>query len=207
MQLNAPLDDILGTPSHVRVLRALYRLPAGLAVSAREVARRASLSHPTASKALASLAQQGLVTRTRSPRASAFELRRSHTAVEQLGALFAWEGRLRQELVAFLRTEILHRASGSVTAAYLFGSAAEGDMTASSDIDVAVLHAPCAAERLQVALEEIAAGVEERFGNRLSFILSASAPEQLQSSRRAGYRLWRKVLRRGLPILETEAGG
>jgi predicted nucleotidyltransferase len=202
MRLEAPLDDIFAGPSHVRVLRALYRLPAGLAASAREIGRRAGVSHPTASKALASLAEQGVVTRTRAPRTTAFELSRTHTAVVRLMPLFDWEERIQQELIDHLRTEILRRAPSSVTAAYLFGSAAAGDMTPTSDIDAAVLHAPCTTEAVTVAMEEIAETVQQRFGNRLSFILSNTSIAELQRSRHPGSRLWKQILREGIPILD-----
>lgn len=202
MRLQSPLDDIFRGPSHVRVLRALHQLPVGLSASAREIARRAGVSHPTASKALASLAEQGVVARTRAPRALAFELRRTHAAVERLTALFEWEEGLLQELIDLLRTEVVRHASSSVTAAYLFGSAAEGGMTGTSDIDVAVLHQAGAGESVTDALEEIGESVQQRFGNRLSFILEDIPAEELQRSRRQGLRLWRKILRDGIPILE-----
>ena len=205
MRLQSPLDDIFRGPSHVRVLRALHQLPVGLPASAREIARRAGVSHPTASKALASLAEQGLVARTRTPRATAFELRRSHTAVERCSALFGWEEQLRRELIDLLRTEILGHAPESVTAAYLFGSAADGEMTAASDIDIAVLHAPGGAASVTAAMEEIADRVQERFGARLNFLLSDSPREEPQKPRRPGSRLWRQILRDGLPILDPQA--
>jgi predicted nucleotidyltransferase len=205
MRLDAPLDDIFRSPSNVRVLRALHQLPAGLSASAREIARRAGVSHPTASKALASLAEQGVVARTRAPRASAFELRRTHTAVERLTSLFEWEERLRRELIDLLRTEILGRARSSVTAAYLFGSAAKGDMTATSDLDIAVLHTACTTESVTAALQEIGETIQRRFGNRLSFILADRPLEELQESRREGFRLSRRILREGIPILDSQA--
>lgn len=204
MRLQAPMDDIFAGPSHVRVLRALYRLPAGLAASAREIARRAGVSHPTASKALASLAEQGILTRTRAPRSTAFELSRTHTAVERLTSLFDWEACLRQELIDHLRTEILQRAPRSVTAAYLFGSAAAGDMTPTSDIDLAVLHVPCTTEDVTTAMEEIGETVQQRFGNRLSIILSDTPIAELQRRRRPGSRLWEQILREGVPILDAQ---
>ncbi len=205
MRLQAPLDDLFRGPSHVRVLRALHQLPAGLPASAREIARRAGVSHPTASKALASLAEQGVVVRSRAPRTTAFELRRGHAAAERLGALFEWEERLPRELIALLRTEIVGRAPGCVTAAYLFGSAAAGEMSPASDVDVAVVHAPGAAACATAALEEIGDRVRERFGNRLSFLLAESSPEEPRKPRRAGSRLWRSILRDGIPILDPEA--
>lgn len=202
MRLQAPLDDLFAGPSHVRVLRALHGLPAGLPASAREIARRAGISHPTGSKVLASLAEQGVVIRRRAPRAPAFELSRAHTAVERLTPLFEWEERLRQELFDRLRGELLRRASSSVAAAYLFGSAARGEMTHTSDIDVAVLHAPGATETVTTAMEEIGETVQQRFGNRLTFILTEATISELQESRGPGSRLWKQILREGIPILE-----
>ena len=201
MRLRDPLDDIFRGPSHVRVLRALHQLPAGLAASAREIARRAGVSHPTAAKALSSLAEQGVVARTRAPRAIAFELRRTHTAVGRLVTLFEWEDGLVHELIGLLRTEIFRHASSSVTAAYLFGSAAEGGMTPRSDIDVAVLHGAGATEHVTAVMQEIGESVQERFGNHLSFILTDTPLEALHKSRREGSRLWRRILREGIPIL------
>ena len=61
MQLETPLDQVLQTGTHVRVLRALVALPPGLAASARDIARRAGVAHTTASRALQSLAAQGIV--------------------------------------------------------------------------------------------------------------------------------------------------
>jgi predicted nucleotidyltransferase len=205
MRLEAPLDDIFAGPSHVRILRALYRLPAGLPASAREIARRAGVSHPTASKVLASFAEQGIVTRTRAPRATAFELCRAHTAVERLTPLFDWEERLRQELIDLLRTQILRRASSSVAAAYLFGSAAGGEMTPRSDIDLAILHEPCATEDVTAALEEISEEIQQRYGNRLSFILTDAPIAELQKRRGPGSRLWKQILREGIPILQPRS--
>lgn len=202
MRLTDPLDDIFRSPSFVRVLRALHHLPVGLAASAREIARRAGVSHPTASKALAALTEQGLVTRARTARAHAFELRRTQTATQQLATLFEWEGQLRQELISFLRTEIQRHAPGSVTGAFLFGSAAEGDMTPGSDIDVAILVAAGEARRVATAMERIAEDVRERFGNHLGVLLEDAPVEKLQKSRRTRHRLWRRILREGAPILD-----
>lgn len=202
MRLQTPLDDIFRSPSYIRVLRALYHLPLGLQASAREIARRSGVSHPTASQALTSLTEQGIVTRRRAPRSSAFELRRTHTAAEELASLFQWEEELRQELIALLRAEIARSAPSAITAAYLFGSAAEGGMEPTSDIDVAVLHPAGAAETVTAAMQGIADRVQERFGNRLSYILSDAPLQELRESRREGSPLWRQIVRTGIPILE-----
>lgn len=206
MRLDDPLNDVFQGSSHVRVLRALYHLPMGFAASAREIARRSGLSHPTASKVLSSLAEQGLVTRSRAPRAAAFELRRTHTAAEPLAALFDWESDLQKEVLSFLREEISRHAPSLVIAAYLYGSAVTGDMRSASDIDVAVLHAEGEGECVAAVMEEIGEKVRERFGNPLSVLLTDASVEELQRSRRTRSRLWREILREGLPILDPQTG-
>lgn len=75
-------------------------------------------------------------------------------------------------------------------------------MTSTSDIDVAVLHQEGASEGVTDALEDIGESVQRRFGNRLSFILEDLPAEELQRSRREGLRLWRQILRDGIPILD-----
>lgn len=201
MRLDAPLDDMFRSRSYVRVLRALYQLPRGLPASAREIARRAGVSHPTASSVLASLADQGLVARTRAPRIDSFELRRTHAGGEKLISMFDWESQLRHELASFLRDEI-RRHAPAVTGAFLFGSAARGDMDPASDIDLALLCPADATAHVMAAMDEIGEGVRERFGNRLSVILADAALDELQEPRRKGSQLWRQIIREGIPIIE-----
>jgi predicted nucleotidyltransferase len=200
MRIDRPLDDAFRTRSHVRVLRALDELPAGFAVSARELARRAGISHPTASSVLASLAEQGAVARSMAPRADLFRLNEKHVLTERLRPLFAWERQLRDELVSVLRQEIRQHAA-QVRAAYLFGSVARGEATATSDIDVAVRCSPDQADEVNEAMSEVAEVVRSRFGNRLNVIVGVSAA-QLRGADRRGRRLWDRIAREGIPIIE-----
>jgi DNA-binding transcriptional ArsR family regulator len=131
MHLTYPLDDVFASRSHVRILRALDELPDGISVSARELARRSGLSHPTASKVLESLGRQGMVVARRAPRADAFELNRRHKLVEKLRPFFEWEQQLFGEFMAFLGRQI--ERTPSISAAYLFGSVVRGEMTPGSD--------------------------------------------------------------------------
>src|SRR5680860_1614683 len=45
MRFDSPIDDLFLNRSHVRILRALLRLPEGLPASGREIARRAGVTH------------------------------------------------------------------------------------------------------------------------------------------------------------------
>ncbi len=203
MRMDHPLDDFFRSRSHVRVLRALEQLPDGLAVSAREVARRSGLSHPTALSVLGSLTDQGIVLRRVAPRVDAFELNRQHVLAERLRVLFEWEGQLRGEFLGFLRKEI-ERKARTVAAAYLFGSATRGEMLLASDIDLAVVCSPAQAEEIEGAMGRVADAVRYRFGNRLSLIIGLSPVEQLGQAGRKGHRLWARILKEGIPVIEEE---
>jgi predicted nucleotidyltransferase len=200
LRLDRALNDLFQTRSHVRVLRALVELPVGFSTSARDVARRAGLSHPTASKVLASLVDQGVVEVKRAPRADAFELNRDHVAAERLRPLFEWERKLDEELVNFLRDEI-NRIRDPVSAAVLFGSAVRGEITPSSDIDIAVFCEPETVEPVTAAMEEVGEAVRRRFGNRLSTVVAPAPLDELLKSGRKGFRLWRQIAREGVPVI------
>jgi predicted nucleotidyltransferase len=123
---------------------------------------------------------------------------------QKLASLFDWEEGLLGELVALLRTELQRRARRTVTAAYLFGSVVEGGMTPESDIDVAVVHRAGGGASVTAAMEEVGERVQQRFGNRVSFLLGEEPLDALQSSRRQGARLWWQILQDGVPILEPK---
>jgi len=203
MRLVNALDDIFAGRSQVRVLRALDELPDGLAVSARELARRSGLSHPTVSSVLAGLTDQGVVHARRAPRGDAFELNRRHAVSERLRPLFDWERHLLREFVTFLAEQIRRRAP-RISAAYVFGSAVRGEMTSDSDVDLAVIVLnPADASGTSAALVEVAEAIRLRFGNRLDVIIGLSAIDELQRPRRPGHRLWATVAREGIQVIES----
>lgn len=202
MRLTHPLDDTFAGRSHVRVLRALDELPDGLPVSARELARRSGLSHPTASNVLGSLVSQGIVLARRGPRTDAFELNRRHVLFEKLRPIFEWERQLLQGLMVFI-VQAIERLAPGVSAAYLFGSVARGEMTAFSDIDLAVIVLdPSEAAETESELDRVADAVRERFGNRLSVTIGSSPIDQLRRPSRPGHRFWTRVFREGIAVID-----
>lgn len=201
MQIGRPLDDLFRSRSHIRVLRALDALPPGLAVSARDLARRSGLSHPTASSVLRFLSHQGLVLARRAPHADAFELNRAHVLTPKLMALFEWERQLRGELVAFLCREIT-RHTHAVSAAYLFGSAVGNEMAAASDIDVAIVCPTGKEEDVEAAMEPVATAVRNRFGNHLNAIIRSS-PVGPTGRPGKGHRLWARIVSEGIPVIDA----
>jgi predicted nucleotidyltransferase len=201
MRIPHPLDDVFPSRSHVRILRALDELPDGVPVSARELARRSGLSHPTASNVLASLGRQGIVVARRAPRADAFELNQRHVLVEKLRLLFEWERQLFREFTTFVAEAI--EGTPGVSAAYLFGSAVRGEMTSFSDIDLAVIvNDTSEIAEAESGLDQVADAVRERFGNRLNVTLGLSPINQLRRPSRPGHRFWTRVVREGIAVID-----
>lgn len=200
MNLYRPLDELLASAGHLKVIRALFALPDGVSFSGREIARRASLAPHRTSAILSQLADHGLVFVTRAPRLALYELNRSHVVAGALGRLLQWEEELRDQLVKDVRTRLSRHAS-KFDAAFLYGSVAWGEMTPKSDIDLLVL-APKDPGRVNRALEDLAKMIRSRYGNRLEPLVLPISRTELEKGARAGKRLWRRILQDGILVLE-----
>ena len=195
MRLEAPLDDLFSNRSHVRVLRALHRLPRGFAASGRELARRAGIAHPTALRALALLVNIGVVMTDRGLGRDAYALNHDHLLAAHLATLFGAEAAIGEELVSFLR-ESLRVVGPKVQKATLFGSAVWGESTPDSDIDVAVSCSREDLDEVESALRELGEVVHRRYGNRLSPLVYSRA-----RSRKSG--IWKRIDRDGIPLIRS----
>ena len=69
-----PLDPVFQTRSHVRILRALAHLGDHINLTARDVARRAEISHPRALQVLRELERTGVVRAHRAATHAIYEL-------------------------------------------------------------------------------------------------------------------------------------
>jgi predicted nucleotidyltransferase len=203
MRLDLALNDVLRTGSHVRLLRMLDAQTSGVPVSAREAARRAGISHPTASKGLGELTSQGLATVLRIPQTDLYELNREHVLYEPLHMLFERERAVRQELLAVLRKRLAKRLRQG-QAAYLFGSAAKGEMNSRSDIDLAIVM-PKQKGELGPELSDIEDEIQQRFGTRLNVIVGTKELVTTGKRRRAGRELWDVITREGLQVFPAGA--
>jgi predicted nucleotidyltransferase len=204
MRLNQPLNDIFASGTHVKLLRALCTLPAGVAVSARDLARRAGVSHPRASVVLGGLAEEGVATVQRLPRTDLFGLNREHVLAELLVQVFVRESQLRFELLSFVARELKRRRL-PVIQARIFGSAARGESTSASDVDLALV-APRESVRLvEAAAQELAETVRKRFGTRLNVLVGSPTLDALIRSGRTGRNVWQAVKREGIDVLGTAA--
>lgn len=195
------LEDLFATRSHVKVLRALVRLPRSKAASGREIARGAGVTHPTALKALDVLAERGVVTTSFAGRTFRYRLNYDHVAYPLVRSAFEWETGLSSRLLEFLRDALSSRIPG-LRAAYVFGSVARGDATLRSDLDVAVLCEPDFTEAAEEALIDLQPDVQSRFGWRLSPMVRSQSIRWLRSF---GPSVWKHILAEGVPIIEDGA--
>lgn len=201
MRYRHTLDDVLRNSSHVRVLRALFSFPP-TPVGAREVARRAGISHPTASAVLDDLLDTGLVALSGPGRASGFVLNEGSALAEQLRPLFRWEASALDELTAFLRSHL--EAMPGVTDAFIFGSVARAAETSHSDLDLAVICDAAHERRIEEDIFDVAAAVRRRFGSHVNPIVRAGPLDRLCHGRSQGHRLWRKIRDEGVPVVGSD---
>lgn len=149
--LRHPLNAALASAGHVRVLRAL--VAAGQAPqSAPQLAVASGLTPPGTRGVLESLAAQGLLVVHGAGRAQLYALSLRHPTSAALVALFTAEGARWASALVALRAALAAQGSG-VVAAWLYGSAARGEDTADSDVDIAaVVESTAVAEALRTAL-------------------------------------------------------
>lgn len=189
------LDSIFRNSSHVRVLRALCRMPEGLTVSGREAARRAGVAHPTASKALTEIAETGLLTVSRAPRSDAYAINRVHYLARAIANLFEAEADTVAQLAAFLTSAL--DGLKCVDSAALFGSVVSGDAEPGSDVDL-VVHCPGSdSEHIESALEALADRTRQVFGRDLGYVFSTRV-------RRPTRGAWSEAATHGLRLIEGE---
>lgn len=199
MRLEAPLDDLFASASHIRLLRALFALPAEIGRSGRDLARRANVSHPRASEVLANLADQGLVEVERLPRIDLFRVNLRHALAEPLAKLFELEPRLKFELLSLVARELKARRL-PVKQARIFGSAARGTMAATSDVDLALVTSRESVAAVEAAGQEIAEIARKRFGTRLNVLVGSPSLERLSKNRRPGKGVWEAIEREGIDV-------
>lgn len=161
------------------VLRALAGTDAPLGV--REVARVAGVSANRASQVLSELADHGVVLVEERGGGRFCRLNRAHLAVDALVALVD----LRIRMIDFLRVEIGSWRRRPLHAS-LFGSAARGDGTTRSDLDLLVVRPPDAGDDDRWEEQLFASGetVLAATGNRAAWFVTT--PADLARAVRAG---------------------
>jgi predicted nucleotidyltransferase len=199
MRWDDPLNGIFASASHVRLLRALFSLPSDMSTSGRDLARRAGVSHPRANQVLADLAEQGVVAVQRLPRTDLYRANRNHALAKSLGELFELEPKLKRQLLSLVARELKARRL-PVKEARIFGSAARGEMKATSDVDLALVTSRDSVAGVEAAAQEIAEKARERFGTRLNVLVGSRSIERLSKSRQARQGAWRAIEREGIDV-------
>lgn len=199
MDFVRPFDSIFGTRGSLAVIRALIDLPPGLSVSARDLARRAGVSHPTVLSVVENLHTQGMIRARREPKRDSYSLNKDHLLARKLSELFEWESSLHRELTRVIKTEVKKIIPG-VQLAVLFGSSVANGLIATSDIDLFLLVPKT--DDLESREMQLQDAIQDRFGNRLSVITeSVTRNEFIERSNRNP--LWRRVLNEGQALIGT----
>ena len=103
--LRNPLNDLLGTEAHVRLLRVLANEVDG-PLTASNAAERAGLTIPGTHKALKRLLQSGFVLRVGGGRKHQYELRRSDKLMKAVLRLFQSEKERFESLISAIKDRI-----------------------------------------------------------------------------------------------------
>jgi hypothetical protein len=101
-----PLDRVFGSPSHVRVLRALDDLRADEALTARRIALLAAVSHPRAGKILKELGTMGLTRSWWGRNHSTHRPNRRHELWSLLSSIFDWERQAGDHVLHAVRSTL-----------------------------------------------------------------------------------------------------
>ena len=91
---NSPLDDILASRSHIRVLRVLALLGNDINLTGRDIARRAGISRTRAQAVLVELVASSVVARYPGATWAIYEINVDHPMAEGIPSLFKAERQL-----------------------------------------------------------------------------------------------------------------
>ncbi|MEA3199335.1 MAG: hypothetical protein QOE90_763 [Thermoplasmata archaeon] len=198
MTASAPLDDVIGGKTSVRVLRVLSLFPEK-EFTGRQLAQMAGGAPSKVIQELGRLREAGIVTRQTHGRTHAWRANREHVVFRLLRPAFEAERDLPGVMLATLRKGVRDER---VTRAILFGSFARGDETARSDVDLLVLTRRASdVEDVRKRLDHLAIRLGERFGAQLSAIVhpESDLPRLRKTALLGNVRAEGRVLRGDMP--------
>lgn len=159
MRLASPAAALLGE-NDTRLLLELYRRAEPL--SGRQIAANAGVPLTTAQRTLGRYADAGIVKAVPVAHATLYELNRSHVLAAAIFELLAAPAKVSESI-----GEIVHRRAGNAVTTALFGSAARGEDTSKSDLDILLVtpddFPACEVEELR---QEIETRVESLLGRQ-----------------------------------------
>lgn len=190
--LDAPLDELLGQTSHVRILRALteYEHP----VPPVELARVTRLDLSGLRRAIDRLATVGIVRSLGVGRGRVVAFNADHRLAPVLRALFEAERRQRQTLIESLQ-QVLESCAPTPVAAWLEGPHASGRDTSDDALRIGVLAPVRDRHRLADSLSLRLRDVEHAFDLTVEVVVRTRAdletlPAQQLSAIRQGLLLY-----------------
>ncbi len=196
-----PLDAVLGTPAAVRILRVLS-LHQG-ALTTTSVARRSGLGRAGAHRALERLVRARIIAPVGDPARPLFELSRDRQLAGELARLFRAEAARTDDFFSDLR-DAAAATDPPPVAVWLIGSAARGEDSVGSDIDIAVVFRQGRAPGLKLFSQKVYES-GARAGVRAS-LLGLSLRELSRHARRNDD-WWRNLVRDAVPIVGREPAG
>lgn len=193
MRFHNVLDDLLGSPIRVRLLRILTRFP-GQGFTGRELARTCGSSPSQTNAALKGLRDSGVIVLEVAGRSHIWRLSPEHVLRDLLIRVFKDEadslGSLSSEIERLIRKLPVERA-------LLFGSVARGDERPVSDVDLFLqVRSKGDKEEVENALSAASGRFALRFGNALSTLVLDSA----QIRRSTNPRLNERLMKEGLEL-------
>ncbi len=176
-----PLNVLLGSPSHIAILRALNTSSAGL--TGRQIARLAEVAVQATHDALSRLEAAGLVRWRPAGSAHVYELNRDHFLFRNgILPLLEAEAEFRSRIRAVLRQAL----TGHVVSAAIFGSTARFEDRPDSDLDLLLVFKNQKAKEKGIPnLDQVSERLRREFGVRLSS-LAQTHGEFMQGYRRGG---------------------
>lgn len=170
--LDAPLDEVLGQVSHVRILRALTAHVHPVPPS--ELARDTRLDLSGVVRALDRLTQLGIVRALGVGRGRVMEFNRTHHLAPMLDTLFEGERQQRQVRVDALR-QLMSKAVPSPRAAWIEGPHASGTDTAQDTLRLGVLTTVRERQALTTHLTAALQDFERRFDVAVELLVRTRA--------------------------------
>lgn len=150
--LRYPLDLILGSLAHIRILRELSL--SGQSLSAPDLARRTGLSGQGVRNAIEVLEALNVVQRSGLSRGRTYSTARNHMLVEALLQIFKSEADRWERLMSAAAAAAMPLGALAI---WIYGSVARGEDTARSDLDLVVVvpsSAPSNAQNVVTSLFE-----------------------------------------------------
>ncbi len=194
MTLSNPLEDLV-SPEKALILSVLER--AGLPLTGRTIATlTGSVSQSTTSRLLIELGQRGLVVKV----PGGYALNRDHLSYRAIEALLGTREELQRRVA-----EDVNAWGASPMSVILFGSAARGEDTPGSDIDLLVVRpatVPFDDERWAVNVANLSERVSRWCGSPCEVL--EYSPDELAELTRADDPLIASLIRDGITLVGSD---